>query len=691
MKTINFKWTYLLANALLICCLAACSNNNSELDQIANEHSSRAELITADIPDLTAGNLSAKLVAKLGENSTNVQVLTLAGEFNATDAVYLETLTKLQELDMSAVTIKESTATDENGNWLYYLGENEIGTSMFINQTTLTKLIFPQNITSIKNSACEGCKSLTSIIIPNKVTTIEWRAFAYCTSLASVEIPINVEELGGGIFDGDTELTSVKLLADVTSIPSSMFQNCSKLENIELNPKITQVENSAFSNCTALKDYAPFAQITTIQDYAFTSCGFTSLDLSNVTTLNNAAFRDCETLTSVKFSDALTSIGNNTFQNCTSLTTVPLPTSFETIGNSAFNNCTSLATISLPATLKTIGDCAFERTALTSIDIPASVTTIESGAFNSTRLFTLTIPSTVLTVTGNIIYNCNNLVALFWNSSAEVYDLRGNTSSNCYLYLTSTGGKTPPFGPNWKNVIIDGVAETIELSTNRNNGNTASFYCPQKFTAKKISYTRQFDEYKRTNIGGASGWQTIVLPFQPTSITHPDKGTLAPFGSDIEGAKPFWLRKLTTEGFADVTVMEANKPYIIAMPNNPEIYLSEYNIYGTITFSAENVEISQTPDELPADAGPAYSLQPTYKLTEKGGLVYTLNYNYYISEYDYGSVFARSSDDVYPFEAYVIPNNDATARAIYTIDTRSSNTRSASQRNTSGIPSIGDM
>ena len=68
-----------------------------------------------------------------------------------------------------------------------------------------------------------------------------------------------------------------------------------------------------------------------------------------------------------------------------------------------------------------------------------------------------------------------------------------------------------------------------------------------------------------------------------------------------------------------------------------------------------------------------------------------MNYDYSIRNHELGSVFARSSTHVYAYEAYVKDKNGSSTRALYEIDTRSPKTRSAAQKNTTGIPAIGDM
>ena len=53
---------------------------------------------------------------------------------------------------------------------------------------TATKIIIPEGVTSIGDSAFKGCSSLTSIAIPSSVTSIGGNVFSSCGSLASITI-----------------------------------------------------------------------------------------------------------------------------------------------------------------------------------------------------------------------------------------------------------------------------------------------------------------------------------------------------------------------------------------------------------------------------------------------------------------------------------------------------------------------
>ena len=63
----------------------------------------------------------------------------------------------------------------------------------------------------------------------------------------------------------------------------------------------------------------------------------TSVDLSHITIVDNAAFYHCMSLVFVKFGDGLTSIGYSAFSECGFLRFIILPSSIRSLGEGAFN------------------------------------------------------------------------------------------------------------------------------------------------------------------------------------------------------------------------------------------------------------------------------------------------------------------------------------------------------------------
>lgn len=490
--------------------------------------------------------------------------------------------------------------------------------------------------------------------------------------------------------DGNTVEANVNYYLSENTISGQMFAGMTSLKEFKIPAAINSIEWHAFEGCTSLEAISLPANIESTNS-PFVNSGLTTLTIEEgITSISNLG--GCLRLKTVNLPSTLKEIGVNAFESCPSLESITIPDGVVKIGSWAFGR-TGLTSVRLPDALKEIREYAFYSTPLTKIEIPASVTTLGYGVFeNCDQLRTLTIPETVTQTEGSLFDLCSSLTGVFWNSEAEVGDPQG-INENCFLYLQTKNNSVPYWGPNWINVIIDGVAKSIELKYDVSSwrGNENIFACPQAFKAESISVAIHFDT-QWTYQNASSGWCTLTLPFTPTHISHAEKGRLAPFGSDIEGAKSFWLRRLTQEGFTDVTSIEPNIPYIIAMPYNPEIYIDEYNISGTVTFKATDAEIEATPDPLPADEGPDYYLQPTYRPVAANDGIYVLNRNWWIEGYNDGSVFTNTtSQSVYCFEAYVKPKPGTPTRSAYAIDTRSANTRSVSQKNTTGIPAIGDM
>ena len=82
-----------------------------------------------------------------------------------------------------------------------------------------------------------------------------------------------------------------------------------------------------------------------------------------------------------------------------------------------------------------------------------------------------------------------SIAAIVWDAdnalTAEM--LNGITNPNLLVYVTEAS-KAPA---GVQNVVINGVAEEIILTDATGNNN---FYCPQSFTARSISYSRDFSQ-----------------------------------------------------------------------------------------------------------------------------------------------------------------------------------------------------
>ncbi|WP_297272165.1 leucine-rich repeat domain-containing protein [uncultured Bacteroides sp.] len=581
------------------------------------------------------------------------------------------------------------------------------------NNTGLKTIAFAEGAEpeAIGYEAFAGCDSLRTITLPSSIKTIGYNAFLSCDTLQSVNIPEGVTTLYGGTFKDCRNLTSLTLPASLTEITqrrfegddqnyyqSSPFAGCIRLENIDVSKaKLATLYGEIFNGLPVRSLDLSAATLKNIPSSMCTDCdSLRTVKLpDSIEEMGNKAFYSCDSLKNITLPSSLQTIGGQAFYNCKSLTITALPSSLQTIGDQVFYNCGSLTITALPSSLQTIGVEAFYCVQFPSLSMPEGVTTIAERAFRYAKFGDLTIPSTVTTVEqnafqgaevkGTLTFNPGTSLTLGndafyceenWNSAYHLGVVNWNSSlpfekeKFCRidnLYLPEGGKVTTGEGIGY--IFYNGITDSVAVNYTYNNGRNA-YEVKQPMKTRKVTYEKRFNV--TSGFGEAAGWKTLVLPFAPTKITHTrgygesqETVTLAPFGStalETEGVLPFWLYELGTDGnYKAATAIEANKAYLICMPNN-DAYPSENNISGDVLFMAEDatngITLGVTEGALKPSTGTKFDLVPTYEQVAHGLNVYTLNEdNYYYADdktYPNGSVFVQDYEDVYPFEAYLV-------------------------------------
>lgn len=291
-----------------------------------------------------------------------------------------------------------------------------------------------------------------------------------------------------------------------------------------------------------------------------------------------------------------------------------------------------------------VADNAFSNcTSLISVELPASMEFTNMGI----SLFT----------------GCSSLAAIVWNGNfAFTKDMLGVVDNPNLLFYASNASFVPA---GIANVVVGNRAERILLQDVA--GGNGNFYCPKTFTAGTISYTHHYG--MTSAIGGVQGWESLSLPFTVAKMEHSTQGTIVPFAKYNGQGRPFWLYAYSTSGFTRASTVEANKPYIICMPNNEE-YDQEYRLAGDVTFSAQNARVAATDDATSVGSGNRRFV-PAFCMQEMSKEVYALNVvNELHAEdggYAPGSVFVSNLRNVSPFEAYMT-TSAANARMVMEIE-----------------------
>lgn len=217
-------------------------------------------------------------------------------------------------------------------------------------RTGLKRVILPDGIEAIEQSAFEDCHSLETIVIPNGVAKVGAYAFRDCAALTEITLPDSVITIGSDLFSGCSSLTGAVLPKDLKELPAYTFMCCNSLKRIVIPENITEIKNDTFRACHSLTEIVLPAGLVKI---------------------GGAAFENCLSLASIAIPEGVTEIEYFTFYSCRSLTEVVLPGGITKIGGHAFASCAGLKSIHIPEASTQIDKDTFEYYKELTIHAPA--------------------------------------------------------------------------------------------------------------------------------------------------------------------------------------------------------------------------------------------------------------------------------------------------------------------------------
>lgn len=118
---------------------------------------------------------------------------------------------------------------------------------------SITRIEFPDGITSIGVRAFSDCTNLLYANIPDSVTAIRANAFYGCTNLQEVILPSGLSVINAYTFYENYNLQTINMPSSLVRIETGVFVRCNSLTNITLPSGVQYIRNQAFYDCSGLK------------------------------------------------------------------------------------------------------------------------------------------------------------------------------------------------------------------------------------------------------------------------------------------------------------------------------------------------------------------------------------------------------------------------------------------------------
>jgi len=319
---------------------------------------------------------------------------------------------------------------------------------------TIKEVHFGDNVRTISDNAFYQCSGLVSLTIPISITSIGESAFDGCSSLkviyfnasgCSVKTPFSKLSSIESIYFGDEvisippnltkelELTSVSFGHSLTEIGSNAFVGA-KIKNVHISDisawcKVVfenreasplQYAENLYLNGDLVSNVDIPNGVSSISDYAFYGFdGLSSITIpSTITSIGFEAFANCESLKQLTFNviDCISLksnepfkfssiekvvIGNDVlripdyFLYYTKVKSIEIGEKVSHIGQYAFNECDSLTEVIMPNSVETIGEACFMNSGIKSIILSEALTTIPKWAFKGCNIGSIILPKNI--------------------------------------------------------------------------------------------------------------------------------------------------------------------------------------------------------------------------------------------------------------------------------------------------------
>ena len=396
--------------------------------------------------------MKAKLLSLL-------MVLSLTSCYDKTRTIFYDTLDgEPIKIPSSYNEINKNSYSLFDGCYIIELAEgyNNIK-DLFRNNKQLTKLVVPDCISTINDSAFIGCKNLSHVELPENVQ-IGNKAFKGCTSLEVFKIPYGTSKISDWLFQNCIRLRKVILPKGLKHIGVGAFSGCLKLDSISLPESLEMINAYTFNNCQDLSSIVLPKNLIYVDDKAFRGCDnlesvtiqckrigncFSGLSplkeivISNTDSISQIAlnafvgtewynkqpngflyygnlllgYKGDNIPDSVIINKTCTNMAISLFENCSNIKYVEIPLSVKHIPDSLFYNCENLRYVKMHNDIQSLGAYSFYNCyALDSINIPNSLKRIGNCTFaGCSNIPIIKLPDTMSVIGDSAFYGCKKI------------------------------------------------------------------------------------------------------------------------------------------------------------------------------------------------------------------------------------------------------------------------------------------
>ena len=154
---------------------------------------------------------------------------------------------------MSTFTREDLASLSNQENVVIPEGYERLELALFIWNTTIKSVTFPDSLREIASDCFRDCTNLEHVRLGADTTQIGSSAFYGCIGLKDVSFLETIDYIGSRAFEDCTGITKLHLIRGPTKLSERAFSGCTSLESVKLGSNLEVMAVKVFEGCTSLK------------------------------------------------------------------------------------------------------------------------------------------------------------------------------------------------------------------------------------------------------------------------------------------------------------------------------------------------------------------------------------------------------------------------------------------------------